>query len=107
MTPARADALVLNIGEDIGALVVYTAASCEGWVLDLTPAGAPRTHEIHNVVRLRTTPSGETVFAAVFPEVHQGRYSLWGDAPVPLAQVNVSGGEVCTVCAGDCRRPSG
>jgi hypothetical protein len=103
---ARADALVLDIGEDVGAAVVYTEASCAGWVLDLTPAGSPRSHDLHNVVRRRTAPTGEAVFAAVFPQVHRGRYSLWGDAAVPLAEITVAGGTVSVVYAGDCRRPS-
>jgi hypothetical protein len=94
----RADALVLDIGEDIGALVVYTDRSLAGTELDLVPAGSPRSHDVHNVVRPRTTGTGETVFAAVFPQVREGHYTLWGaSATSPLADVAVVGGSVATV----------
>ena len=77
----RADALVLEIGGDLGALVVYTDRSLAGTELDLVPAGSPRSHDVHNVVRPRTTGTGETVFAAVFPQVREGCYTLFGPAP--------------------------
>ena len=37
------------------------------------------------------------VFAAVFPQVHEGSYSLWADAPGPIAELTVVGGQVCTL----------
>jgi len=95
----RADALVLEIGEDVGAVVVYMGPSSEGKQLDLTPAGSPRSHHLHNVVRRRTTPAGDKVFAAVFPQVHEGIYWLWAEGPEPIAELAVVGGQVCTVNA--------
>lgn len=93
----RADALVLDIGGDVGAVVVYIGPSSEGKELDLTPVGCPRSHDLHNVVRRRTTAAGHMVFAAVFPQVHEGSYWLWADAPGPIAELTVVGGQVCTV----------
>lgn len=102
----RADALVLEIGGDVGALVVYTDATCAGAELDLAPAGSPRSHDLHNVVRPRTTAGGGTVFAAVFPQVQEGRYTLWGvDGTGPVAEVAVLGGAVSEAHAGCCRGP--
>jgi|SRR5579875_94100 len=99
---ARADALVLEIGGDVGALIVYTGPGCDGRQLDLTPSGSPRSHHLHNVVRRRTTPAGEVVFAAVFPQVLQGRYDLWGDGDSPVAELVVTGGQVSVVHAEGC-----
>lgn len=99
---ASADALVLEIGGDVGAVIVYTDASCLGRELDLTVAGSARSHDLHNVVRRRTTPAGEMVFAAVFPQVGEGQYALWGRARGPVAEVTVGGGRVSVVHAGDC-----
>jgi len=93
---ARADALVLDIGGRVGAVIVYTGPAWEGRELDLTPAGSPRSHQLHNVVRRRTTPAGESLFAAVFPEVQEGTYTLWGTAG-PLGQVVVTGGKVSEI----------
>ena len=100
----RADALVLEIGGDVGALVVYTDCSLAGTELDLVPAGSPRSHEVHNVVRPRTTGTGETVFAAVFPQVREGHYTLWGaSATSPLGDVAVVGGAVATAATARAR----
>jgi hypothetical protein len=93
----RADALVLDIGGEVGAVLVYTDESLAGKELDLVPAGSPRSHDLHNVVRRRTTANGEALFAAVFPEVPQGRYTLWGLADQVLAEVVVAGGCVTKV----------
>ena len=101
---ASADALVLDIGGDVGAVVVYADGGSTGRQLDLTPAGSARSHHLHNVVRRRTTPAGETVFAAVFPEVREGRYALWGADDEPVAELTVTGGEVSVVYAADCGR---
>jgi hypothetical protein len=99
---AHADALVLDIGKDVGAVIACTGPGCEGGQLDLTPAGCARSHELHNIVRRRTTPAGDVVFAAVFPQVAQGRYWLWGAGDQPVAELAVAGGEVTTVCLGGC-----
>lgn len=91
----RADALVLEIGGEVGALVVYADATFDGKELDLVPVGSPRSHHLHNVVRRRTTASGDVAFAAVFPQVLEGRYTLWGGAGAsPLAEAAVAGGRV-------------
>ncbi len=39
-TQGPPEALVLDIGDDIGALVLYAEESCLGMEIDLTPVGA-------------------------------------------------------------------
>jgi hypothetical protein len=98
---ARADALLLDIGGCVGAVVVYTEAAYAGAELELAPAGSPRSHYLHNVVRRRTDATGKTHFAAVFPEVREGRYTLWCPGSTgPLGEVAVAGGHVSKVHAG-------
>src|SRR5271170_3391997 len=52
-TAGPPDALVLDIGEDIGALILYAEEGCLGQEIDLTPIGAPRSHHMHTMIRRR------------------------------------------------------
>lgn len=52
--------LVLDIGGDVGALVLYADESYLGAEIDLTPAGTPRNHHVHTVIR-RRAPAREVV----------------------------------------------
>lgn len=88
------DALVLDIGGDIGALIVYADEPWLGAEVDLSPVGVPRSHHLHTMVRRRRV-SGYDVFAGLYPEVQQGSYTIW--APTngsPLGTVEVIGGQV-------------
>jgi hypothetical protein len=97
------DALVLDIGGDVGALIVYTDESCLGSEIDLTPAGSPRSHDLHTMVRRRRA-TGRDVVAGLYPEVRQGRYTVWGiNGTGPLGEVEVTGGRVGEFHAGDAR----
>jgi hypothetical protein len=52
-TDGPPDALVLDIGDDIGALILYAEEECLGQEIDLTPVGAPRSHHMHTMIRRR------------------------------------------------------
>ena len=58
--------------------------------------GARRTH---SQVRPRHMP-GETRYAAVYPGLPAGRYTIWRDEYSPAAAVTISGGQVS-----NCRWP--
>jgi hypothetical protein len=118
-------AVVLDIGGDIGALVVCAPAALAGAEIEICPAGArrerpdegdgwwdgqwrhvhphgPGDHEHaaawpHVGVVARPTPAGMQ-HAAVFPGLHAGRYELWlrPDHATALV-VDVRGGEVGAV----------
>ena len=100
----RPESLLLDIGGDVGALIVYAAEDCLGCEIDLTPAGAPRSHHLHTMIRRRRAPAREFV-AGVYPEVAAGTYTLWGLDGTPLTTVGIVGGRVAEYDAGDCRRP--
>lgn len=65
-------AVLLDIGDGYGALVVTTSSRLAGAEIHVTAAHAvTSTHvEVHE----RRTPSGEGVFSAVFPSLRAGRY---------------------------------
>jgi hypothetical protein len=96
-----AEALVLDIGGDIGALILYAAEACLGQEIDLTPAGAPRTHHLHTMIRRRRAVNRD-VIAGVYPEVLAGDYALWGLDGDSLGVVTITGGQVAEFDGGNC-----
>jgi hypothetical protein len=96
------DALVLDIGGDIGALILYSEEVCLGHEIDLTPVGAPRSHHVHTMIRRRRGVDREFI-AGVYPELREGVYTVWGLDDRPLGEVTIHGGKVSELRAGDCR----
>jgi hypothetical protein len=100
--PGPAEALVLDIGGDIGALVLYADESCLGQEIDLTPVGAPRSHHVHTMIRRRRAVDREFI-AGVYPDLVAGVYTVWGLDDRPLGEVTVLGGHVVEFQSGNCR----
>jgi hypothetical protein len=90
--PGAHTAPVLDIGGEVGALVVYLADRPPTGELEACPAGDTAAR-FHTGVHHRSTPSGWT-WTAVFPEVTEGRYQLLDDDGGPMADVSVTGGSV-------------
>ena len=90
--PTNAGTVLLDLGADTGALVLYTPADLLGAEIEISPGtpGAPRTHA---AVRARPGPNG-TRYAAVYEGLTEGSYTLWADHDTPAAQVTVIGGQV-------------
>jgi hypothetical protein len=101
-TQGPPEALVLDIGDDIGALVLYAEESCLGMEIDLTPAGAARSHHLHTMIRRRRAVDREFI-AGVYPELVEGTYTVWGIDGLPLGDVIIEGGRVSEFRSGDCR----
>lgn len=101
-TSGPPEALILDIGDDVGALLLYATEACLGQEIDLTPAGVPRSHHLHSMVRRRRGVDREFI-VAVYPEVTAGTYTVWGIDGGPLGQVEIVGGEVSEFQGGDCR----
>ena len=82
--------VVLELGGDVGALVLMAPAALLGHEIEISTAG----HRTHSLVRERVTASG-TSYAAVYPGVPAGRYIIWRDSEgTPAGTVTVIGGEV-------------
>jgi hypothetical protein len=88
----RTEQVVLDIGGDIGALILYTKPEANGDEIEISPVGE-NGHWSHNQVHERNF-QGRVCFAAVYPELHAGEYELWGDGPSPVDRVTIVGGEV-------------
>jgi hypothetical protein len=88
------DALVIDIGGDAGALIVYASEELVGAEIEIARADTPPRHPVHNVVRARQV-GDEVICAAVFPVLPAGKYLPWGDRVSPDATTfTVVGGRV-------------
>ena len=88
------DALVIDIGGDAGALIVYAPEELVGAEIEIARAGNSPGHPIHNVVRARQV-GDDVVCAAVFPVLAAGRYVPYGVLTPPDARAfSVLGGRV-------------
>lgn len=89
-------AVVLDIGGDVGALVVIAPASLVGEEIEIRAVGGPAPADLaHVAVVGRPTGNGVT-YSAVFAELTRGRYELYRRPHGPVAlRVDVAGGEVC------------
>ena len=95
------ESLVLDIGDGIGALILYADEECLGREVDLTPLGLPRSHHMHTMIRRRCAVDREFV-AGVYPELPAGTYAVWGSDGGVIAEVVIAGGRVTEFDAGDC-----
>lgn len=91
--PPGDGASVLDIGGDVGALVVYLGARPPGGELEACPAGEP-SRRFHTGVHERRVEPRVTAHVAVFPAVTAGAYDVLDECGAPMAWVRVAGGEV-------------
>ncbi len=89
------ESAVLDIGGDVGALVLYTPEEFRGKEIEVSPKGddARRTH---TAVWGRQA-NGRVIFAALYHELPAGDYTIWWDATTPAGEVTVVGGAVTEV----------
>lgn len=99
------ETLVLDIGGDVGALLLFAEEKCLGWEIDLTPVGVPRSHHMHTMIRRRRAAEREYI-VGVYPELTEGTYTVWGVDDQPLGEVIIIGGQVSEFQAGNCRSGS-
>jgi len=98
--PSGTGTVLLDIGADTGALILHAPAELNGVEIEISPngaAGAPRTH---SRVRERRVGTGVR-YAAVYPAVPSGTYTVWRDSVTPAATVTIAGGSVTS-----CRWPA-
>jgi hypothetical protein len=99
--PSGQGTVVMEVGGDVGALILYTPAELDGAEIEISRDGDAR--RTHSRVRPRHVPSG-TRYAAVSPGLPAGRYTIWRDRDRPaaaaavtaIATVTVTGGEITT-----------
>lgn len=90
--PTGAGSVVLDVGGQIGALILYTPEDLAGAEIEISPR-SPGARRTHACVRERRGDHG-TSYAAVYQGLAEGDYTIWGQADAPLAAVTITGGRV-------------
>jgi hypothetical protein len=93
-------AVLVDIGDEVGALVVHMPAAMAGEEIEICPAAADRTAEHRPHVAVLPRPVGNGVaYSAVFPALTAGHYHLYRkpDGPVRLT-ASVTCAHVSDVC---------
>ncbi|MHB8621045.1 MAG: phospholipase [Chloroflexota bacterium] len=83
---------VLDIGQDAGALVVYTPESLNGEEVEIS-SNLGGARKVHTGVVERGI-NGAPVCAAVFPSLLAGDYTIWRPDPPPDGGFTIMGGQV-------------
>ncbi|MBV9132921.1 MAG: phospholipase [Chloroflexi bacterium] len=73
-TRRHTEPVVLDIGGDVGALVLYTSPALHGHEIEVAPLGSD-ARRVHSAV-LERSIGGRTVYAAVYPELQAGDYEV-------------------------------
>lgn len=84
---------VLDIGEDIGALVIYTREEWRGKEIQVSLKGSSAAKLVHTAIWERRF-NGHTMFAGIFPSLPVGNYIIWTH---PSREVIICGGNVAEV----------
>ena len=87
--------LVLDIGDGVGALVIYTGRELRGVEVEITLMGdeGSRTHTVVQEHRA----GDRTLFAGVFPALPAGDYRISTDDPKLPAVVTIVSGQVAEI----------
>jgi hypothetical protein len=90
--PSGPGTVVLELGPGVGALILHTPAELDGREIEISrdERGARRTH---SQVRPRHMPAG-TRYAAVYPDLAAGPYTIWAGEQNPAGRVVITGGRV-------------
>jgi len=87
--------VVLEIGEELGALVIYTDPGLLHEEIEISPV-ADDTRRSHKDV-LERRVDGHPLYAAVFDRLESGAYTLWHRDEALERGVSIAGGVVAEV----------
>jgi hypothetical protein len=95
--PSGSGTVVLELGPGAGALVLHAPADMNGTEIQISqPGGAGQHgHRTHSMVRPRHVASG-TQYAAVYPGLPPGEYTIWAQDGSPAVTVTVAEGVATT-----------
>ena len=103
--PSSAGSVVLELGDTVGVLVLEATAELNGREIEISPVDGTHHHDhghgdahvhahrTHSMVRERGTAAG-TSYAAVYPGLAVGTYTVWRDHDTPVGTVTIDGGRV-------------
>ncbi len=86
-TETRSEHVMLELGDGVGALVVYTEPELHAVEVEISPGDDDRARA-HKQVHERLVRA-EPVYAAVFDRLAAGGYTLWLDGAARMRDVRV------------------
>ena len=86
------EAVVLELGGDVGALIVHTAVDMHGIEVEISASGEDDARSHKEV--LERELGGHPAYTAVFDNLPAGSYTLWVDGVARERGVVVTGGAV-------------
>jgi hypothetical protein len=84
--------VVLDIGADVGALIVHTDAGMVGVEVEISPTGSDNERSHKEV--LEREIDGRPAYTAVFDKLREGSYTLWVNGAPRARRVTITGGSV-------------
>lgn len=87
--------VVLDIGGQIGALIVYAEPGLLDTPIEVSPAAADG-ERFHQHILERPMP-GRMSYAAVFDKINEGRYTLWLHGEPRIRDFEITGATVSEV----------
>jgi hypothetical protein len=96
LSELRAQPVVLDLGDGVGALIVHTGPELLGAEIDLSPAGDDGRRRHKQVLR-RLVGHRETA-CLVYDDLPEGGYTVWLPGE-PVRNVQVRGGAVAELYA--------
>jgi hypothetical protein len=97
--PTGPGTVIMELGADTGALILYTPADLDGAEIEISRHGDLLGRRTHSQVRQRHVASA-TKYAAVYSSLTAGEYTIWRDEDHPVADVTITGGQITS-----CRWP--
>ena len=91
--PSGPGTVVLELGAGVGALVLYTPAELDDREIEISRDDDPAARRTHSQVRPRHMANG-TRYAAVYPDLAAGPYTVWADEQSAAGRVVITGGLV-------------
>lgn len=89
------EAAVLDIGENIGALIIHCRPELRGKQIDISSQETPWQRVHTNVLERRA--DNRPVFAALFFSLLAGNYLIWGNKTEPVGEVAITGGQIAEI----------
>lgn len=84
--------VVLEIGEEIGALIIHADATMHGVEIEISRTGED-DHRSHKEVLERRAGEG-AAYTAVFDQLAEGTYTLWCRGEPHVRDVRIVGGAI-------------
>lgn len=87
--------VVLDLGGDVGALIVHAPPELLGTEVEISPAGEDARRSHKDV--LERSMGGRPAYTAVFDGLPEGPYTLWSQDVARAREVTITGGAIAEV----------